>query len=211
MKLLIKHALIADKFSPYNGLYKDILIENGSIREIEDVVAIEADSVIEDDGLTVSPGWVDIFSHFCDPGHEYKETLETGSYAAASGGYVHVFVVPNTNPVVSNKAQVEYVVQRSKSLPVKIYPLGAITRNAEGKDLAEMFDMRNSGAIAFTDGLHPVQTPGLFLKALQYVKAFEGLVMQLPIDTSIGSHGLMNEGVTSTRLGLQGIPEYQRN
>jgi dihydroorotase len=207
MKLLLKHVLIADKLSPHNGLYKDILIEDGLIKSIEDVITIEADKVIEHESLTVSPGWVDIFSHFCDPGFEYKETLETGALAAASGGYVHVFAIPNTNPAVYHKAQVEYVIQQSKSLPVNIIPLGAITKNTEGKELSEMYDMRNSGAIAFTDGLKPVQTPGLFLKALQYVKAFDGILIQLPIDTSIGSQGFMNESITSTRLGLQGIPE----
>jgi dihydroorotase len=154
----------------------------------------------------VSPGWVDIFSHFCDPGYEFKETLETGAAAAAAGGYTQVFILPNTLPVIQSKSHVEYIVQKSKTLPVSIHPLGAVTKNIEGKDLAEMYDMHASGAVAFSDGLHPVQVSGLLLKALQYIKAFDGVLIQVPIDKSIGTHGLMNEGIISTRLGLPGLP-----
>lgn len=207
MKLLLKQVLIADKFSPHNQRIKDILIENGIIKTIADSIEDRSDNTINEASINVCPGWVDIFAHFADPGLEYKETLETGASAAASGGFVHVFAIPNTAPVTANKAQVEYIVQKSRNLPVNIHPLGAITKNAEGKELAEMYDMANSGAVAFTDGLKPVQTPGLFLKALQYVKAFNGVLVQVPIDTSIGTNGLMNEGITSTRLGMQGIPE----
>lgn len=205
MKILLKQVTIADPLSPFNGSVKDILIHNGIIEKIDN--AIEAggvDSTIT--GLTVSPGWVDIFSHFCDPGLEYRETLESGASAAAAGGYTQVFVLPNTNPAVQNKSQVEYIVQKAKSLPVTVHPMGAVTKGLEGKDLAEMYDMKNSGAVAFTDGILPVQSPGLMLKALQYVKAFDGVVVQVPMDKSIGQHGLMNEGIVSTRLGLPGIP-----
>jgi dihydroorotase len=97
-------------------------------------------------------------------------------------------------------------VQKSKSLPVTVHPLGAVTKGVEGKELAEMYDMRTSGAAAFSDGLTPVQSPGLLLKALQYVKAFNGVVIQMPVDKSIAQHGLMNEGIISTQLGLPGIP-----
>jgi dihydroorotase len=207
MKLLLKQVLIVDPHSPYNGLTQDILIENGFIKSIDNDIDGNVDRTIAVEAANVSAGWVDVFTHFSDPGFEYKETLETGANAAAAGGFVHVFALPNTMPVIGNKAQVEYVVQKSKNLPINVYPLASITKNLDGKELAEMYDMANSGAIAFTDGLKPVQTPGLFLKALQYVKAFDGVLIQLPVDTSIGSAGLMNEGITSTRLGLQGIPE----
>lgn len=206
MKLLIKQVTISDKFSPFHGLVKDILITDGFIAGIEDTIDITDVQTIDLNGLSISPGWVDIFSHFNDPGFEFKETLQTGANAAASGGFTNVFVIPNTSPVVSDKSSVEYIVQKSKVLPVNILPLGAITKCAEGKDLAEMYDMRNSGAVAFSDGLNPVQTPGLFLKALQYAKAFDGVLIQLPADRSIGKFGLMNEGIMSTRLGLPGIP-----
>lgn len=205
MKILLKQVTIADPLSPFNGSVKDILIHNGIIEKIDNAIEAGAvDSTIT--GLTVSPGWVDIFSHFCDPGLEYRETLESGAAAAAAGGYTQVFVLPNTNPAVQNKSQVEYIVQKAKSLPVTVHPMGAVTKGLEGKDLAEMYDMKKSGAVAFTDGILPVQSPGLMLKALQYVKAFDGVVVQVPMDKSIGQHGLMNEGIVSTRLGLPGIP-----
>lgn len=206
MKILVRQALIADPNSAFNGQITDILIDGEQISKIAAHITETADEVIEITGLTVSPGWVDPFSHFCDPGFEYKETLETGAAAAAAGGYTHVFVLPNTNPVVDNKTQVEYISQKSKSLPVTIHPLGAITKGTEGKDLAEMYDMKNSGAIAFSDGLNPVQSPGLFVKALQYVRSFDGVLIQVPLDKTIGAGGLINEGVISTRLGLPGLP-----
>jgi len=209
MKILLKQVTIADPLSPFNGSVKDILIVNGIVSRVADTITNEHGA--EDDiqivtGGTLSPGWVDIFSHFCDPGFEYRETLESGAAAAAAGGFTQVFVLPNTNPCVQNKSQVEYIVQKSKHLPVTIHPLGAVTKGIEGKELAEMYDMQNSGAIAFSDGIQPVQSPGLMLKALQYVKAFNGVVIQVPLDKSIGQHGLMNEGIISTRLGLPGIP-----
>lgn len=206
MKLLVKQVTISDTLSPYNGLIKDILIINGLITGIADTIEHDDAKIIEGNNLFLSPGWVDIFSHFNDPGYEYKETLETGASAAAFGGFTNVFVLPNTNPAISNKSSVEYVVQKSAALPVNIIPIGAITKNTEGKELAEMYDMRNSGAVAFSDGLYPVQTAGLFLKALQYAKAFNGVLIQLPIDRSVGKFGQMHEGITSTRLGLAGMP-----
>ncbi|WP_018615234.1 dihydroorotase [Segetibacter koreensis] len=206
MKLLLKQATILDPSSPYNGLIKDILVTDGIIEKIENSIVNADHKVIEASGLMVSNGWIDIFSHFNDPGFEYKETLETGAKAAASGGFTHVFVLPNTQPVASNKTAVEYIVQKSKSLAVNVVPIGAITKNIEGKELSEMYDMYNSGAIAFSDGLQPVQTPGLLLKAFQYVKAINAVLIQVPVDKSISKFGLMNEGITSTRLGLPGIP-----
>lgn len=206
MKLLLKQATILDSSSPYNGLIKDILIIDGIIERISDSIVINDGKTIAADGLLISNGWVDLFSHFNDPGFEYKETLETGANAAAAGGFTGVFVLPNTQPAISNKTAVEYVVQKSKSLPVNLLPIGAITKNIEGKELSEMYDMYNSGAIAFSDGLQPVQTPGLLLKALQYVKAIDAVLIQVPVDKSISKFGLINEGITSTRLGLPGIP-----
>ncbi|HMG66245.1 MAG TPA: dihydroorotase [Chitinophagaceae bacterium] len=132
--------------------------------------------------------------------------METGSQAAAAGGFTEVMVIPNTSPVIHNKANIEYIIQRSRSLPVNIHPIGAVTKNAEGKELAEMYDMQMSGAIAFGDGINSIQSAGLLVKALQYVKAFDGIVIQLPDDKSINPHGLINEGIVSTQMGLPGKP-----
>lgn len=206
MKILIKQARIVDHLSPFNGQTTDILIENGIIARIGDGIDSTADEEISLPGLHISPGWVDVFANFADPGYEYKETLVTGATAAAAGGYTDVFVIPNTKPVVQDKAGVEYIKQKSRELPVNIHPLGAVTKNTEGKELAEMYDMKASGAVAFSDGLNCVQSAGLMVKALQYVSAFGGMIIQLPDDKSINPHGLMNEGIASTRLGLPGKP-----
>ncbi len=206
MKLLIKQACITDPLSSHNGTIQDILIEKGRIREIATSISEKADQVIDLKDLRISPGWVDIFSNFADPGYEFKETLESGSAAAAAGGFTDVFLIPDTQPVTDNKSQVEYMRQRSSDLPVSIWPIGAITKNLDGKHLAEMYDMKNSGAVAFSDGLHPLQSSGVLVKALQYVKAFQGVVIQIPDDTSISPNGLMHEGLISTRLGLPGKP-----
>lgn len=206
MKILIKQARVIDPGSPFHNQTADIFIEDGVIRQVADKLTNKADKEIAINGLHVSPGWIDVFANFADPGYEFKETLETGAAAAAAGGYTDVFVIPNTNPCMHNKATVEYIQQKSKSLAVSVHPIGAITKNNEGKELAEMYDMRSSGAVAFSDGTKSVQSAGLLLKALQYVKAFDGIVIQLPDDQSINPHGLMNEGIVSTQMGLAGKP-----
>ncbi len=206
MKLLIKQAQVIAPSSPLNGKKQDILIENGKITRIADSVTGQVDQVISEEGICVSPGWMDIFADFADPGQEYRETIETGARAAAAGGFTDVMLIPNTSPVTDTKAQADYLVQKGKQTPVNIHPIAAITRKTEGKDLAEMYDMHQAGAIAFGDGIHPVQSAGLLLKALQYVKTIDGTVIQLPDDNSIGANGLMNEGIVSTRMGLPGKP-----
>src|SRR6478609_11024194 len=206
MNILLQQVSIADPNSPFNGSKKDILIADGIIKAIEDNISTASAQIINKENAIVTPGWVDIFSHACDPGYEYRETIETCVEAAAAGGFTQLFTLPDTNPVVDNKAQVEYIKQKAAGLNIRVHPLGTISKKREGKELAEMFDMRESGAIAFTDGLQPVQNAGLFLKALQYVKSFNGVVIQLPQDKSINPSGLMNEGVISTRMGLQAVP-----
>ena len=206
MNILLKQVLITDPNSPFNSQVVDLFIQHDRISKIGTALSDSADITIHEPGLAVSPGWVDIFAHFCDPGYEFKETIQTGAAAAAAGGFTRVFTLPNTKPVTDNKSLVEYASKQSAVLPVTIHPIGAVTQKTEGKELAEMYDMRNSGAIAFSDGLNPVQSPGLLIKALQYVKAFEGVIIQIPVDKSIGASGLMNEGIISTQLGLPGIP-----
>src|SRR5215831_2714245 len=164
MKVLLQQVRIADPSSPQHGLTQDILIESGIIRNIQDRIAPDKDvKVITGKDLTVSPGWVDVFASFGDPGYEYKETLETGSQAAA--GYTDVFLAPNTKPVTDNKSQAEYITRSSATLPVNLHPIGAISKGTQGNDLAEMYDMRSSGAIAFSDGISPVQSAGILVKA----------------------------------------------
>jgi dihydroorotase len=207
MNVLIKQATIISSSSPFNRQIKDILIKEGIIASIKDNITEKTDQVIEQPGLCVSIGWVDMFADFGDPGYEHRETIETGAKAAAAGGFTDVMLIPNSQPVVDNKAQVEYIVQKAKQVAVNIYPIGAVSKKLEGKELSEMYDMRQSGAIAFSDGIRSVQNSGLVLKALQYVKSFDGTIIQIPDDTGIGTNGLMNEGIISTQMGLPGKPE----
>lgn len=205
MDILLRQVRIIDPSSPFHQQTVDLFIQDGFISQIGSLQA-KADKEIKIDGLCVSPGWTDIFSHFCDPGFESRETLETGANAAASGGYTDVMVVPNTTPVLHNKSGIEYIVQKSRQLPVTVHPIAAITKNTEGKELAEMYDMQASGAVAFSDGICTVQSSGLLLKALQYIKAINKTIIQVPDDKSISATGLMNEGIISTQLGLPGKP-----
>lgn len=206
MKVLIKNATLFSSDTSQNGTTHDIFIENGIITKIGDQLILDADEIIDIDDLCVSPGWVDCFANFCDPGMEFKETLESGANAAATGGFTDVMLIPNTEPVVSNKSQVEYLLQKAKGLLVNIHPIGSITKGAEGKDLSEMYDMFHTGAVAFSDGLKPIQSSGLLQKALEYVLAEDATIIQIPDDISIGSKGQMNEGAVSTKLGLPGKP-----
>jgi dihydroorotase len=206
MTILLRQVKIADQHSPYNGQVKDILLQDAVLVSIQDHYEGKADQIVDYPGTIVSLGWVDPFTHFCDPGYEHRETLKTGAAAAQAGGFTTVFVVPNTQPVMDNKSQVNYIVQQQQHLPIEILPIGALSKKIEGKDLAEMIDMHQAGAVASSDGLYPVQSNLLFLKALQYVKTFDGVVIQMPIDKSMGAVGLMNEGITSTQIGLPGIP-----
>ncbi len=205
MRVLIRQARIIDPASSYHDSTQDILVDSGIIVNIG-TISENADRIIDARNMHVSPGWVDVFANFADPGFEHKETLQTGSAAAAAGGFTDVFVIPNTKPVTDNKSQVEYLRSKSDKLAATIHPIGAISKNSEGRDLAEMYDMKHSGAVAFSDGTSPVQSAGLLLKALQYVKSFEGVIIQIPDDKTIGANGLMHEGIVSTRLGLAGKP-----
>lgn len=206
MKVLIQNARLVHPSHPRHGTLTDIFIQDGTIKQIGDDLDPSGCRVIARDNLHVSVGWMDCFANFCDPGEEYNETIATGARAAAAGGFTDVMLVPNTLPVINSKSQVEYVIQQGRATPVNLYPIGAVTQNTEEKELAEMYDMAHSGAVAFSDGKRPVQSSGMLQKALEYMIAIDGVIIQLPDDRSIGRFGLMNEGIVSTRLGLPGKP-----
>lgn len=206
MLVLIRQAKIVDQRSEFHNKKADIIIEDGIIKDIATKLDVLADTVIEQDDLHVSQGWVDIFADYREPGFEQKESIATGLAAAAAGGFTNVLLLPNTNPAIDSKSVVQFVQQKAKGHAVRLQPLGALTKNIEGKNLAEMLDMHTHGAVAFTDGWKPVQNPNLLLKALEYVKSFDGTVIQLPADAALSAGGLMHEGPTSTKLGMAGIP-----
>ena len=218
MQVHIRQAKITDTGSEFHNKIVDIIIKDGIISKIAASAKKTGDSTVEVDGkkvytapkghgpIMVSRGWVDIMADYAEPGHEQKETISTGLAAAAAGGFTDVYLVPNTEPAVSTKSIVEFLLKKAAGNVVSLHPMGSVSQNIEGKSLAEMMDMQAHGAIAFTDGWKPVQTSNLVLKALEYVKAFNGTLIQIPQDESIASTGLMHEGKVSTHLGMPGIP-----
>ena len=205
MNLLIKSATIVDPNSPFYQQVADLLIQNGTITEIARDITADVE-VFDANGKQLSPGFFDLNCNIGELGFETKEDLQTGTSAAAAGGFTGIVLMPNTQPPVHSKAEVEYLFNRAQNSLVDVYPLGAISHKREGKDLAEMYDMYLSGAKAFTDGNRPVQDAGLMERALLYTKGFEALVFSYPEDTAIAGKAKVNEGEMSTLLGMKGIP-----
>ncbi|TSJ39420.1 dihydroorotase [Mucilaginibacter corticis] len=205
MNLLIKSATITDPNSPFDQQVVDILIKNGTITEIGTDIKTDV-TVYDATGKQLSPGFFDLNCNIGELGLETKEDLQTGTAAAAAGGFTGIALMPNTQPPVHSKAEVEYLLNRAKGNLVDVYPLGTLSHKREGKDLAEMYDMYLSGAKAFTDGDHPVQDAGLMERALLYTKGFEATVFSYPEDTAIAGKAKVNEGEMSTLLGMKGIP-----
>ena len=194
---------------PESAFYKktiDVLISDGRIAELGENLSSKDAEVIEMSGQYLAPGFLDLNANFGEPGLETKEDIETGSKAAAAGGFTGVALMPNTEPPIHSKAEVSFIVNRSRGSLVNIYPVGSLSKNREGKDLAELYDMSLSGARAFSDGNRPVTDSGLMSRALLYAKGFGGRIFSNPEDSSIAGNGKMNEGVMSTLLGLKGIP-----
>lgn len=205
MNLLIKSATISDPGSPFYQQVADVLIEKGQIVKI--AKSIDADSEIFDArGKHLAPGFFDLNCNIGELGLETKEDLKTGTQAAAAGGFTGLALMPNTQPAAHSKSEIEYLVNRAKNNLVDIHPLGALSHKREGKDLAEMYDMYQHGALGFTDGNRPVQDAGLMERALLYTKGFDALVLSYPEDTAIAGKAKVHEGEVSTLLGMKGIP-----
>lgn len=207
MNILIKSAVIVDQNSSHHLKKRDVLIEKGIIIKI----AIKIDEspklkIISFKNLHLSCGWFDTSVSFGEPGYEERETLENGLLTAAKSGFSAVAVNPNTNPKIDNKAAVQFLINKANGKATDLHPIGNLTKNAEGKDLAELFDMQNFGAIAFGDYNKPIANANLLKIGLQYAQNFGGLVLSFPQDNSIARDGLANEGENSTILGLKGIP-----
>ncbi len=207
MNLLIKSATIIDSNSTHNGKTMDVLIENGIIVSIKSKINAEKNvKVIEADNLHISTGWFDMQVNFCDPGFEHKEDLETGIEAATAGGFTGVAVVSSTNPPIHSKSEVQYIKNKTADSIVDVYPIGTLSYRQEGNDISEMYDMQQAGAIAFSDDKKSVGNAGLLMRALLYAQNFGGLIITHCDEKSISQDGQINEGETSTKLGLKGIP-----
>jgi len=207
MIILLKSATIIDNTSQFHLQKKDILIKNGVITQIAN--SIKSDSTVKEinlENLHISQGWFDTSVCFGEPGFEERETIENGLKTAAKSGFTAVAVNPNTNPVADNKAAIEFIKNKAANFATAVYPIGSLTKNAESIDVAELFDMQNSGAIAFGDYNKPISNANLLKIALQYAQNCDGLIMSFPQDNSIAGKGLVNEQINSTKLGLKGIP-----
>lgn len=209
MNILLQSATLLDPASALHQQKVHLVVRDGMIASIQaatnDAPTGSYDHTLSSDDLNVSAGWFDLQAHFCDPGLEHREDLRTGSQTAAAAGFTEVALLPNTEPTVQTKNEVRYILGGSDG-PVQLHSMAAVTRNAQGEELTEMIDLHHAGAVAFTDGLHALEHRQVMLKALQYVQKFDGLLINRPEDTQLSAYGAMNEGVTSTRLGLKGMP-----
>ena len=207
MDIVLRNAKIVDSGGKYHQKQADILIKNGKIEKIAKSIKVSGIKEIIDDDLHVSVGWVDLCANYQDPGYEHKETIESGLKSSAAGGFTKVCVLPNTFPTRDSKSQLEYLINQSKNSIVDCFPYGALSKDCLGKDIAELNDMHQNGAIAFTDGKQYIDNPNLLYRALLYSKAFNGLIVHSTAKAPLNSDGVMNEGTVSTQLGLKGIPE----
>ncbi len=206
MTLLIQGGHVIDP-GRVNGV-ADVLIENGTIAAVGPKLAVPAGAtVIPAAGRLVVPGFVDLHVHFREPGFEYKETIQSGTDAAVAGGFTSVCAMPNTNPVNDNQAATEFMLERAKAAgTARLYPIGAITKRSEGKELAEIGDLRRAGCVAISDDGKPVMNSLVMRRAMEYARAFDVPVVDHCEDLHLSEGGCMNEGVISTELGLPGIP-----
>ncbi len=196
----------------FNGL-ADVLIENGKIVAVGPNLKIPAGksgagpTVVEATGKLVLPGFIDLHVHFREPGFEYKETIQTGTAAAAAGGFTSVCCMPNTNPVNDNQAVTEFILDQARATgSAHVFPVGAITKGSEGKELAEIGELRRSGCVAISDDGRPVMNSLVMRRAMEYALAFDLPVVDHCEDLHLSEGGCMNEGIVSTELGLPGIP-----
>lgn len=209
--LLLRNGRVID---PAQGLdaVKDVLIEDGAIAEISADIELGASRLSRFEQLDardkwIVPGLIDMHVHLREPGEEYKETIASGTLAAAAGGFTSVACMPNTHPVNDCAAVTQYILEKARDEgSCRVFPVGAISRGLEGKNLSEYGELRAAGVVAVSDDGRPVMSSMLMRRALEYAKTFDLLVISHCEDLDLSDDGLMNEGLLSTRLGMRGIP-----
>ena len=207
MKQLIKGGRVIDPLNGIDGV-KDILIEGKVISQVADQIAVtDQVNVINAEGKIITPGLIDMHVHLREPGLEYKETIYSGTRAAAAGGFTAVASMPNTRPVADNKAVVRFIIeQAARDGAVKVYPIGSITKGSQGEELAEIADLKEAGVVALSDDGNPVVNSEIMRRALEYAQMFNLTVIDHCEDPNLSAEGFMHEGYISTLLGLRGIP-----
>lgn len=203
---LLKNAIIVDPLSEHHLKKRDVLIEKGLIIKIASTISDPKAKEIKLKNLHISQGWFDSSVCFGEPGYEDRETIHNGLKTAAHSGFTAIALNALTLPVMDSKSGIQYVKGKSAGNAVTVHPVGALTVQALGNDLAELYDMKSEGAVAFYDYQKPIENANLLKIALQYTQNFDGLVQSFPMDPSIARKGIVNEEVNSTKLGLKGIP-----
>jgi dihydroorotase len=211
MRLRIEGGQMID---PASGTSRagDLLLDDGVIawigERLPEAEARGVDRVFDASGLVVAPGLMDMHVHLREPGHEYKETIETGGRAAAAGGFTAVVPMPNTLPATDNRATVEFVARRARETsPVRVYPAVAATRGNENTEMSEIADAKDAGAVAVTDDAFPLQSAEMTRRVMEYCRTFDLPLLTHCEDKALTKRGVMNEGITSTVMGLQGMPK----
>jgi dihydroorotase len=207
MTWLFKNVTLVDRSYPSTSGKVDVLISEGIIRKIGINLSAPDAKVIAVEDLHVSIGWMDIGASHGDPGEEHRESLSSLRATAASGGFTALAPWPDTHPRVDNKAALHYLTQLNHQESVEIFPIASLSEKGEGKEMAELMDLHKAGAIAFSDGLKPVENAGLFYRALKYMNGFDGICIHFPMDFNMAVDGQIHEGRISALLGLPGIPE----
>ncbi|MGL2966192.1 dihydroorotase [Flavobacterium sp. XGLA_31] len=207
MNLIIRKAKVVDPQSPFHNQTVDVKITQGVIEEIgTSLLNIDTHEELQQEGLHISQGWFDTSVSLGEPGWEDRETIANGLSVAAKSGFTGIALQPNSYPVMDNQSQIHFVKQKAAGAATELFPIGALTKNSEDKDLAELFDMKNAGAVAFGDYNKSMANANLLKIGLQYTQDFDGLVIAFSQDENIKGNGVANEGIVSTRLGLKGIP-----
>lgn len=207
MRLLIKNGRVIDPSSGTDDTL-DILIDKGKIVELKAKIDAKEAKLIDASRLVVAPGFIDMHVHLRDPGQEDKETISTGSQAAAKGGFTSIACMPNTNPVNDNRGVTEYILSEAKKkAAVNVFPIAAITRGLRGEELTDMADLVEAGAVAFSDDGHPLENSQTMRRALEYSKLLNTLIIDHCEDRNLSGEGVMNEGYYSYLFGLRGIPD----
>ncbi len=208
MRILIKSAQIIEKNNPLHQQKVDVLIENGKIIDISSNIETSADQTITHKNLHISAGWFDSSVCFGEPGYEERETIENGLLTAAKSGFTAVALNPDTSPVIDNHASVNFLKNKSFAAATHLFPIGSLTQKGEGKELAELFDMKLAGAVAFGDYKKAIKNPNLLKIALQYSQSFNALIMSFPNEETLTKNAVVNEGKVSTKMGLKGMPNF---
>ena len=208
MSIILKSAKVINAESKYNGTKQDILISEGKIVKIAKSIIDKNATIINIKNLHVSNGWFDSSVSFGEPGLEERETIENGSNVASKSGFTGILLNSNTKPVADNQTDISFIKLKSKNSICNIYPLGALTISSKSVEMAELFDMKNSGAVGFYDYKKPILNSNLLKTSLLYSQSFDSVIMSFPMDQSIAKKGIINEGMISVSYGVKGIPNF---